>query len=339
MEIPLDAMAEHSYRRTSIPETRPPPEIDTRSPGVDVHPGMDRIVEEMEPTDPEVFNRPPRSLTPFRPPLYEVPRMTVAAVEAALTPGVTTLIDNVLEEINRESSIDDVSCGSTSPAHLMPDVSRPPPPYGNIPATQTSGDYGYVDMSSLRAEAGSSRGSRPLPSTPIPSRSHRGEPSTSYDSISEPSGYHHPLGEPSRAIPVPQNSPPPLRSPVPLPTPIYYRDYQNPYVRPAYSLICHSAWYVQIAAELTICAECATSEHTFCLYNRPNAVWRQLHVISRTFVHTDLHCGRCYKLLMKTRRAIDCFHCRTITIELHGRIEHLTYKILCEAVVPRGGVL
>jgi hypothetical protein len=99
-------------------------------------------------------------------------------------------------------------------------------------------------------------------------------------------------------------------------------------------MICHSAWFVQFE-NLSLCPECATSEHTFCVRNRPAAAWRQVHIISRTFVHTDLHCGRCYKLLMITRRAIDCFACRSMVIEMQGRTAHLTYKILCEAIISR----
>jgi hypothetical protein len=349
-DVPVDMRAERSFRRSPpplvpiirIPTTRRPPVVDDRPDrGIDVYPGLDRDFP--GPTDPEVFNRPQRPPTPAVQPVYEIP-ISLAAVDAALTPTTTSMIDEVLAVINRESAENDMSTGSSpqEAAIALPDTTQPPPAYSNVPtntpATQTSGEPEYVEMSSTYAEAGSSRNSSQQASPLDPNR-HRPslrEPSTSYDDMREPEGLQHVIGE--RGIPIPQGSPPPTRPPVPLPVPVYYRDYADPYARPAYKLICHSAWFVQVDGSLTLCAECATSEHTFCIFNRINAVWRQLHLISRTFVHTDLHCGRCYAILMKTRRAIDCFACRSTIIDLRGRTEHLTYKILCEAVIPRGGL-
>ncbi|XP_024885107.1 uncharacterized protein LOC112463143 [Temnothorax curvispinosus] len=330
--VPMDLSAAQSYRRSPIPMQRGPPERDTRSPGVDVHPNMDR--DWPGPTDPEVFTRAQRPPTPANT-IYEVPRMSVASVEAALTPGMEDLIDDVLDEINRESPDDDSLGSEVTGTIRLPDVSRPPPRYANIPATQTSHEY-VAMASSTRAEACSSRGSHSLSglSTSLSSPLALGGQCGSYDHLGEPANRHHLIGE-RPMLPIPQGSPPPPTQP-PLSIPIYYRDYSDPLVRPAYDFICHSAWYAQVAAELALCADCATSEHTFCIYNRPNAVWRQLHLISRTFVHTTLHCGRCYKLLIKTKRAIDCHECRTTIIDLRGRTEHLTYQVLCEAVLPRG---
>ncbi|XP_071634076.1 uncharacterized protein [Temnothorax longispinosus] len=146
--LPMDLSAAQSYRRSPIPTQRGPPERDTRSPGVDVHPNMDR--DWPGPTDPEVFARPQRPPTPANT-IYEVPRMSVASVEAALTPGMENLIDEVLDEINRESPVDDISLGSEITGTIrLPDVSRPPPRYANIPATQTSHEY-LAMASSTRA--------------------------------------------------------------------------------------------------------------------------------------------------------------------------------------------
>ena len=335
--VPMNPIAEQSYRR-SPPPVREPPGFDPRPIGIDVYPGMDRDFprnppdDTVGPTDPEVFARPQRPPTPTpRQPTYDVPRMSLESVEAAITPGTIGLIDDVLAEINRES--DDFSPESGSDHITLPDMSRPPPSHAEVSSTRMSEDHGYVEMSSLEAEAGSSRGPPASPISPTDRGSFPRNPSSAYDNVSEPSYRHHIIGE--RAIPVPQRSPPPIRPPMPVPTPVYYRDYANPYARGAYKLICHSAWFVQ-AGELSLCPECATSEHTFCIQNRVNAAWRQVHIISRTFVHTDLHCGRCYKLLMRTRRAIDCFTCRMMIIEMQGRTAHLTYRILCEAIIPRG---
>lgn len=197
----------------------------------------------------------------------------------------------------------------------------------------------YVQMSSIMGTRGStathtsSNTSRPpSPDNSGNRRRPSNEPRAEYDNLNEPGRCNHPPGE--RVVPIPQGSPP-HRPPVELPTPVYYRDYSNPDVYPAYRLICHSVWYVQITQDVIVCAECATAEHTFCVPNRPLSVWRHLHVISREFHHTTMHCGRCYKLLMKTKRAIDCYQCRLQVIEMRHHIERLVYKVLCEIVVPR----
>lgn len=129
-----------------------------------------------------------------------------------------------------------------------------------------------------------------------------GESNDHYERLAEPRQCNHRHDE--RAIPISQGSPP-RHTPYNMPVPVYYRDYLNPHVYRAYYFICHSAWYVQVSIDVILCAQCAISEHSFCISNRPIAVWRNLHLISRTFQHTQLHCGRCYKLLIQTQRAID----------------------------------
>lgn len=84
--------------------------------------------------------------------------------------------------------------------------------------------------------------------------------------------------------------------------PHYFRDYCNPDILPAYSLICLSTWYAQISTNIIMCAECATSEHSFCVRFGTPTIWRHLHAISRIFEHTGLHCGRCYKLFTRNAK-------------------------------------
>jgi len=155
------------------------------------------------------------------------------------------------------------------------------------------------------------------------------EPKRGYENLEGPHYRNHRYGE---RAPIPQGSPPLERQ---YTLPLYYSDYSNPDAMPAYYFICLSAWYVQITPEVIYCKKCATSEHSFCAPNRYGTAWKHLHVISRTFEHTDMHCGRCYKLLIKTRRAIDCYFCRSTVIKHRGHTERLVYKVLCEISVPR----
>jgi len=156
------------------------------------------------------------------------------------------------------------------------------------------------------------------------------EPRHDYETLEAPRHRSHRHGE--RANPIPQGSPP-LERPQPI-YPIYYRDYINPDAMPAYHFICLSAWYAQISPEIIFCKNCVTAENSFCALNRYGTVMKHLHVISRTFEHTQMHCGRCYKLLIKARRAIDCYYCRVTIIEHRGQTERLVYKVLCEAAIP-----
>lgn len=308
------------------------------------------------PTDPEVFNA--RRPTPHPSPVYDMPTLP-----ATITP--THLLE-ILNRIDEEEGLDVV--GSVRPGT----TEDPPPLYENAietpepPARSTQLDRPrhiesqpperpestgslvestYVQMASRTATRGSSvtqtsSGTQPSidtqPRSP-PSRSGTRpklpmEPEAAYEDLNEPGRYNHPLGE--RVIPIPQGSPP-FRPPMELPTPTYYKDYNNPDVFPAYRLICHSVWYVQVSPDVIVCSECATAEHTFCISNRPLSVWRHLHVLSREFHHTTMHCGRCYKLLMVTKRAVDCYQCRSHVIEMRGHTERLVYKVMCEIVVPR----
>ena len=133
------------------------------------------------------------------------------------------------------------------------------------------------------------------------------------------------------SAPIPQGSPPvtPLQSPNPPP---YYRDYLNPDAAQAYYFICHSAWYIQVNATTIYCENCATSEHVFC-DRGISPVWRHLHFISRNFQHTTLHCGRCYKLLLQTRRAIDCYYCRQYVMENVQRVNHMISQLMCDVTL------
>ncbi|KAL6253811.1 hypothetical protein P5V15_015636 [Pogonomyrmex californicus] len=90
-----------------------------------------------------------------------------------------------------------------------------------------------------------------------------------YDDLEPPQRNEHPVSE--RGIPIPQSSPPLGRSHSVL-VPPYYRNYLNLNSMPAYKLYCLSAWYVQISDNVILCANCATSEHTFCVPNRQRAL-------------------------------------------------------------------
>ncbi|XP_071581927.1 uncharacterized protein [Temnothorax nylanderi] len=183
-DFPMDLRAEQSYRRsppplTPLSPTRRPPEPDNRPPGIDVYPGMDRDFP--GPTDPEVFNRPPRPPTPA--PVYEVPRMSLSTI---LTPTTTTMIDEVLAAINRENSPMEAEIAMPDP--LM--ITKSPPAYSNVPSnasTSRSEESEYIEMSSTRAEDGSSRDSQISPhETDRPFL--RG---CSYDDIREPDHLVH----------------------------------------------------------------------------------------------------------------------------------------------------
>lgn len=302
------------------------------------------------PTDPEVFNarRPtPRPGTP-----YDVP----ANLET-ITPTHLLALLHQIEEEEGTDIVGDVRPGTTEdPPPLYENVTesptspprptqldRPRPPPEDIPerpeSTGSEVEATYVEMSSSRAGTrGSTVGSidtRPSLTPPLPPRNNETrpvEPEAAYEDLSQPTYHLHAINE--RTVPIPQGSPL-CRPPVEIPTPIYYKDYANPDAFPAYRLICHSVWYVQVSPDVIVCAECATAEHTFCASNRPLSVWHHTHVLSREFVHTTMHCGRCYKLLMTTKRAIDCYQCRQHVIEIRGHTDRLVYRVMCEVTVPR----
>lgn len=303
------------------------------------------------PTDPEVFHA--RRPTPRPSPPYDIP-----ANLATITP---THLLALLNQIDEEGTdvVGEVRAGTTEDppplyenaveSPVLPprptQLDRPCPPLEDPPerpeSTGSLVETTYVEMASRAATRGStiaSSDTRPSIDRSPPPRSrgarprHPMEPEEGYEELNEPGNYNHALGE--RVIPIPQGSPP-CRPPVEIPTPVYYKDYNNPDVYPAYRLICHSVWYIQVSPEVIVCPECATAEHTFCVSNRPLSVWRHLHVLSREFHHTTMHCGRCYKLLMVTKRAIDCYQCRQHVIEMRGHTERLVYKVMCEVTVPR----
>jgi len=252
----------------------------------------------VEPTDPEVYRGSPRQPTPFPQQIRDIP---TPALLAALTP-TSDLIREILEEIENQGE------------DVPPSRDRSTPPENIIPAGAESSSpssslvHGtYVRMASIFPEGVNAS----IPLTPPSSSPPRSDPPIresqhEYDTLQAPRRRNHQHGE--RAIPIPHGSPP-FEQPRPT-LPMYYRDYLNPDVMPAYHFICLSAWYVQISPNTIYCKNCVTAEHTFCTCGRYGTVWRHLHVISRTFEHTQLHCGRCYKLLIKSRRAIDCYYCR-----------------------------
>lgn len=303
------------------------------------------------PTDPEVYNA--RRPTPRPSPPYEVP-----ANLATITPTHLLALLHQIEEEEGTDIVGNVRPGTTEdPPPLYENavespplpprptqLDRPCPPPMDMPerpeSTGSLVETTYVEMGSRAATRGStveSLSTRQGIETP-PSARNGGarprypEPESAYEDLSEPGRCIHPINE--RTIPIPQGSPP-CRPPIEIPTPVYYRDYANPDVYPAYRLICHSVWYIQVSPDVIICAECATAEHAFCTTSRPLSVWRHLHILSREYCHTTMHCGRCYKLLMNTKRAIDCYQCRQHVIEMRGRTDRLVYKVMCEITVPR----
>lgn len=292
------------------------------SEGHDVWPGMDR---DIGPTDPAVYQSTRRPPSPY-PPVYDLPRPVTVPLGNTTTTMTSNLIRDILDaEFEEEDPVGDTRPRLDSPpyANATADAATSPPP-GNE----------YVEMASNAATRMSgSDAPHSIGSTRAAEAQFSREPVSGYDNLAEPRQRNHPLGE--RVIPIPQGSPP-IERPRQVPIPVYFRDYFHPDVLPAYTFICHSTWYAQASADVIMCSECVTEEHSFCAYNRAATVWRHLHIISRTFEHTQMHCGRCYKLLMKTQRAIDCYQCRLAVIEHRGRIERLTYKVLCETAVPRG---
>lgn len=307
------------------------------------------------PTDPEVYNA--RRPTPRPSPPYDVPANLQTITPTHLLALLHQLDEegsDVVGDAKAETAEDadppayeNVSQLPTLPPRpTRPD--RPCPPPEEIPerpeSTGSLVEGTYVEMASRAPTRGSTIGSMPdtrssFERSPTFPRSERRpqhpvelDRDQGYEELNEPGTYNHTIGE--RTVPVPQGSPP-CRPPVEIPTPIYYKDYADPDVYPAYRLICHSVWYIQVSPDVIVCPECITAEHGFCVSNRPLAVWRHLHVLAREFCHTTMHCGRCYKLLMKTRRAIDCYQCRRCIIDMKGQTERLVYKMMCEITVPR----
>lgn len=322
------------------------------------------------PTDPDVYHA--RPSTPNPGPIYDLPRLNTPM---QLLEELLCDIDDEERSTTRSAHTNSTSEPPPAYNNIVYDNIDPPPPLPMRPpqaqlvkptprvacyprvteqherpqSTESVTETAYLQMASNAATRGSTltrtspsvsinTHSLSPPMSPIPEvstprlRRRMDEPEQGYEGCDEPARYNHPMGE--RVLPIPQGSPP-IQPPVTFPTPVYYRDYTNPDVFPAYRLICHSVWYVQVSPDVIICAKCATSDHIFCASNRPLAVWRHLHVISREFHHTTMHCGRCYKLIMKTRRAVDCYQCRLQVIENQRNIDRLVYKVLCEIVVPR----
>lgn len=313
------------------------------------------------PTDPEVYMA--RRPTPPPDHTYELPRQNIPAV---ITP-TSQLIRDILDEIEQEEEEGmDVAEGldpttqptyandtplsvkkddneyiemaagriqdHTEPASANNATTRPPRLISDgeeIYSATTSANSSMLPPTPGSAPASpTTPNERPLEGPPEPDQV---APTNIYDLVPPARPRVHTPSEYTRR-PIPQGSPP-VPLPRNVPAPAYYRDYLHYEAMSAYYLICHSCWYVQLDDIMVICAECATAEHTFCINDRPNLTWCQFHLISRNFMHTTMHCGRCYKLLLTTRRAIDCYSCRIYVINHSQSIERLTYKLLCDRTI------
>lgn len=306
------------------------------SQGIDVHPGMDR---DIGPTDPEVYTAAPRQPTPLpgrhMPPVptptsdilreildvidrnpaqaVEMARAIDTAATTATTSGYINVMPGPAETTN--SYVEMRPTMTVVPTRPPPElVSRPLPeiPTQNVPPpSQTSS-------------------MAPSPASPprlADVQEMEAPPTQHYDELPPPSATRHQYAE---RRPIPQGSPV-LARPREAMVPLYYRDYLTYEAIPAYHFICHSSWYVQATEQMIFCPECATAEHALCAANRSRATWRHIHVIARNFHHTTLHCGRCYKLVLRTKRAIDCYHCRKYIIENYRQIQRLVYHVLCDS--------
>lgn len=311
LNLPLDAQ-------------RSPPDFNQLAEeGLDVHPAMDR---DPVPTDPDVYWRRPSEEAEH----YARPsgQPTPAQVRQALWELLRDLDDTAPPP--NQGRLDE-PIASTSSASSLPDIDELP-----------EYEYDYVTMTPVKQrrratspmstaddeqpeEAAAGRPSSNVPEPPTPRMSPT-EPST-YENITRRSN-----GEPLISH-IPQGSPEP-RSLVTVP--MYFRDYTCRLAMPAYSFICHSAWFVQVGNLMILCSGCATADHSFCLPNRPRTVWRSLHLISREYRYTDMHCGRCYRLIMQTRRAIDCYACRIYVIGHNDTMANLSHVVLCDTTVPGG---
>jgi len=287
------------------------------------------------------------SIGPTDPAVYHAGQPESPDFEDNLSaPSTSELIRDIIDKMddmdNRSSGRDTVN-GRIS-THTPID---PPPLYANADRPESPCslvEQTYVEMHPDPARRPPIPAPRPM-NTPTTSATQtapeaRAPPEpiagpSRYENVTEPAYLRH-RGV-HRPMPIPQGSPrPPL--PAEIPAPLYYRDILNPYVFPAYYFICHSAWYTQISDHVVLCNECSIGEHTFCVQGRQNAICRNLHIIARNLHHTDLHCGRCYRLLLHTRRAIDCYFCRKMIIDLQGRTEQLEYRVMCEISLPRRGL-
>lgn len=342
-----------------IPEGRPKRrDPRTLSPGIDVAGNRDSV----GPTDPEVFSA--RRPTPPPDHCYDLPRQNIPHT---MTP-TSQLIRDILDELG-QSEARGTDVAGNSDQQEQPTYANDTPPMsikkddsGYVEMTAARARDNTEPASAKRTttrsrhlapneeETGSASddanasmvpptpGSSPAsPTTPpgqpleMPPEPDQVPPADIYDIIppAQPR-IHNPNNQARR--PIPQGSPT-IPRPREVPIPPYYRDYSCYEVMPAYHLICHSCWYVQVDDIMAICTDCASAEHTFCINDRPNLTWRQFHLLSRNFIHTSMHCGRCYKLLLKTQRAIDCYTCRIYVITHNDTIERLSYRLLCDRTI------
>lgn len=254
------------------------------------------------PTDPEVYTSSGRQPSTQEESLYDLPRPTSRAVPT--TDDIREILEDLAAYELQQATRSSDHQGATQ---------------SGLPPFETARDASSTTTSDM-ARFPSPRYDDSIPST---------TPSLNSNAANGPPGMQHRDSGISASIP--QGSPPvtPFFSRRP---PLYYRDYLHPDAAQAYHFICHSTWYIQVSATTIYCDDCATAEHVFC--NRGvSPVWRHLHIVSRLFQNTSLHCGRCYKLLLHTRRAIDCLHCRQFIMDNVHRINHLTTQILCDATI------
>lgn len=364
--ITLDNIMRHQHPRDS-PQYRDPR---TLPEGIDVYPGMDR---DPAPTDPEVYNRQPLSeqqpsssqqrerspcnhyarpidIRRLQPGQLLVPLQISEAASSSVNSPAIQELEEILNNLG--SPLNPINPQSETESHDQHQEEQPQQ------QQQPEGDlvYDYVTMRPLAAAAAAAVENRQRPAQPLPVMDEEhGEASNSSDEAMAPptprtpriieadmapvQAYdnlpplrirRHATGR--RHAPIPQGSPPLPRQRNTFPA--YYRDCANLLAIPAYSLICHSAWYAQASDEVIMCMECATAEHLFCAVSRPQAAWRHIHIIARNFYHTTMHCGRCYRLILRTKRAIDCNHCRLYVIEHNREIERIVYRLLCDSTVP-----
>lgn len=296
--------------------------------GTDVHPAMDRDDYDVPvPTDPSVYDRPHSSM------IAHLPRDDQGRFINTGHPSPSRIREAIRELINNfdptepEHELDTIDELSPTPTVIAAAGAEPPSEYDYVPMSpakpvrviQSASTSAHEQPSTSREESASCS-SRALP--PTPRTSLTPEKGQLYENTRK--GEH-------LTRPIPQGSPELHASPV---VPSYYSSYLNPRAVYAYSFICHSTWNVQIGNIMSLCPQCASAEHSFCTTESPRTVWRHIHLISRDFRYTDMHCGRCYKLLIQTRRAIDCEACREYVIKNHRRIVNLEYLVLCDNIVP-----
>lgn len=305
------------------------------------------------------LNEQPKAPTTSRATETVTSQVVRKAIEELNNDVLEEVLENIEEAFGDDIELDEALKECQSPTRPdsrqgnaeIPSYDYVRPSYVATPAVSstTESPTGYVTMHPSSSQGlgttPKQRRPQPLPESaarPTSARSLLAEPSTSPRETSrspdlrrayentQPRMIGHTPYELPHAIP--QGSPPNVSSNRQVP--LQYREYADPRIAPAYSFICHSAWYIQLDEDYVICETCATSEHLFCVPDRRIIMWKHLHFISRNFYHTTLHCGRCYKLLFQTRRAIECAYCRSYIMNHYTNIERVIYHVLCDLSLP-----